>query len=118
MAVFTHLALERERGARGSASLFRQAVAVPPNEAARSRSYSCLAIGAALELPSSLTGRRKVSRADQAAAAAIAVMAKAMAPTVNGTLVDPGGATVAKSAGSRAVMVVPTFCEIAIAETR
>ena len=37
---------------------------------------------------------------------------------VSGTFVDPGGATAAKSAGSSAVMVVPMFCEIAIAETR
>ena len=46
------------------------------------------------------------------------VMPKAMAPTVSGTLVEPGGATVANSAGSSAVIVVPMFCEIAIAETR
>ena len=33
-------------------------------------------------------------------------------------LVEPGGATAANSAGRRAVMVVPTFCEMAIADTR
>jgi hypothetical protein len=37
---------------------------------------------------------------------------------MSGTLVEPGGATAANKAGRSAVMVVPTFCEIAIAETR
>ena len=46
------------------------------------------------------------------------VTPKAIAPTISGTLVEPGGATVANSAGSSAVMVVPMFCAIAIAETR
>jgi hypothetical protein len=50
--------------------------------------------------------------------AAIAVTPKVIAPTVSGMLDEPGGATVAKSAGSSAVMVVPMFCEIAMAETR
>src|SRR4029077_7739541 len=116
--VSSRLALERGRGAIGSAPLWCQAVAGPPNEAARSRSYSCFGIGVALALPRSLTGRRKVSRADQAAIAAMVVMPRAMQPTVNGTLVEPGGATVANSAGNNGVIVVPVFCEIAIAETR
>ena len=50
--------------------------------------------------------------------AAMAVMPKVIAPTVNGMLAAPGGATSANNAGSRAVMVVPTFWEIAIADTR
>lgn len=37
---------------------------------------------------------------------------------VKGILAGPGGATAANNAGSRAVMVVPTFYEIAIADTR
>ncbi|CKS81636.1 Uncharacterised protein [Mycobacterium tuberculosis] len=41
-----------------------------------------------------------------------------MAPTVNHTLVEPGGATAANSAGSSAVKVVPMFCEMAMADTR
>ena len=45
-------------------------------------------------------------------------MVKVIAPTVSGMFVDPGGATVANSAGSSAVIVVHVFCEIAIAETR
>ena len=54
----------------------------------------------------------------KAAAAAMQVMAKAIEPTTSHTLVEPGGATVANSAGSRAVIVVPMFCEIAIDDTR
>ena len=44
--------------------------------------------------------------------------AKAMAPTVIGMFSEPGGATAAKMAGSIAVMVVPMFWLIAMAETR
>ena len=46
------------------------------------------------------------------------VMPNVIAPIVIGTLVEPGGATEANSAGSSAVMVVPMFCEIAMAVTR
>ena len=46
------------------------------------------------------------------------VMPKAIAPIVSGISVEPGGATKANSAGSSAVIIVPTFCEIAIAVTR
>jgi len=53
-----------------------------------------------------------------AATAAMTVTPKVMAPMVSGMLVEPGGATVAKIAGSMAVMVVPTFCPMDIAETR
>jgi hypothetical protein len=59
-----------------------------------------------------------VSWAVPAATAAMIVTAKVIVPIVSGMLVEPGGATAAKSAGSRAVTVVPTFWEIAIAETR
>ena len=61
---------------------------------------------------------REVSRALQQAIEAMAVMPKARAPTVIGTLAEPGGATVANSAGSSAVSIVPTFCAIAMPETR
>jgi len=50
--------------------------------------------------------------------AAISVVTRVIAPTVSGMFSDPGGATVAKSAGSIAVIVVPTFWEMAIAEQR
>src|SRR6266536_469399 len=53
-----------------------------------------------------------------AAIAEIIVMPNASAPMVSGMLAEPGGATAAKSAGSMAVIVVPTFCAIAIALTR
>jgi len=46
------------------------------------------------------------------------VMPNASEPTISGMFGAPGGATVANRAGSMAVMAVPTFCEIAIAETR
>ena len=45
-------------------------------------------------------------------------MFQAMAPTVSQMLSAPGGATAVKRAGSIAVMAVPTFCAIAMAETR
>ena len=38
-------------------------------------------------------------------------------PTIIGTF-DPGGATVANTAGIRADSVVPTFCAMATADTR
>src|SRR5215468_8197034 len=85
---------------------------------ARFLSYSALAIGTAFGLPRSLIFIRKVSLAVMAASAAITVMPKAIAPTVTGILAEPGGATAANRAGSRAVMVVPIFCDIAIADTR
>jgi len=40
------------------------------------------------------------------------------APIFMGIPTDPGGAIVAKNAGSKAVIAVPTFCAIAIAVTR
>ena len=46
------------------------------------------------------------------------VTPKVIAPMVSGMLLEPGGATAAKSAGSRAVIVVPIFCAMAIAVTR
>ena len=46
------------------------------------------------------------------------VTPKAIAPTVIGTLVEPGGATVANNAGKNAVSIVPMFCAIAMPETR
>ena len=48
----------------------------------------------------------------------MAVTPKANAPTVSGTLAEPGGATVANSAGNSAVSIVPMFCAIAMPETR
>ena len=46
------------------------------------------------------------------------VMPKAMPPTVSQMLLEPGGATAVNRAGSIAVMAVPTFCAMAMAETR
>src|SRR3977135_3244555 len=97
---------------------YARATAASVAASARLISYSAFAIGTALGLPRSLILTRKVSLAVMAATAAMIVMPKAMAPTVTGMLAEPGGATVANSAGRRAVVVVPTFWEIAIAETR
>ena len=41
-----------------------------------------------------------------------------MLPIVKGMLLEPGGATAVNSAGRKALMAVPMFCPIAIAETR
>jgi hypothetical protein len=46
------------------------------------------------------------------------VMPKANAPIVSGTFEEPGGATVANSAGKSAVSIVPMFCAMAMPETR
>ena len=41
--------------------------------------------------------------------AAMIVTTSVIDPTVNGTDLEPGGATVVKTTGSSAVIVVPTF---------
>jgi hypothetical protein len=46
------------------------------------------------------------------------VTPKASAPTINGTFVEPGGATVANKAGKNAVSIVPMSWAIATPETR
>ena len=46
------------------------------------------------------------------------VMPKQRPPMISGTLVDPGGATTAKSVGRKATMVRPMFCEMANPVTR
>ena len=46
------------------------------------------------------------------------VTPNAITPTVKGTLVQPGGATVANKAGKNAVSIVPIFWAIAMPETR
>jgi len=46
------------------------------------------------------------------------VTPKASAPTVSGTFVEPGGASVANKAGKNAVSMVPMFWAIAMPETR
>ncbi len=87
-------------------------------ESARRRSYSCSLIGTAFFLPRSFRRMRYVSRAEYTAIDAMIVTANASEPMMNGMLFDPGGATAANSAGKSAVIVVPMFCAIAIAETR
>jgi hypothetical protein len=55
---------------------------------------------------------RWVSRLDQAAMAPMIVMPKQMAPMVSGTWLDPGGATIAKTAGRNATMERLMFWEM------
>ena len=45
------------------------------------------------------------------------VTPKTNAPIVSGTFEEPGGATVANSAGKSAVSIVPMFCAMAMPET-
>ena len=68
-------------------------------------------------MPRSSRRKRYVSRAVKAATAAMIVTPNVSEPTINGTF-DPGGATMANTAGIMAVSIVPTFCAIATAETR
>src|SRR5262249_57527307 len=84
----------------------------------RSLSFSCFGTGAASGFARSFKWMRYVSRALQQVMAETAVMASVSAPIVSGTFAAPGGATRANRAGSRAVIVVPRFCEMAMADTR
>jgi len=74
--------------------------------------------GTASGLPRSLRWIREVSGADQAAIAPTTVRARQRPPMISGTLLDPGGATIANTVGRNATMVRPMFCERANPVTR